>query len=297
MYLYPAPFYSYGGTDIETQDISTTSLKAYWKLQENGNDAFGSYNLTQTNGSWEDGKIGKSFYCGENNTTAHLSLASDLGISGSTTTMFVWYKPKSHPTTNQEMVIMDIRDGGTSVGYRFSYIDTSGVKRIHINRYRNGVVDNIASSTQSLTLETWYLLTATYDGTSVRFYLDGTLKDTVASAGNGSGLSDSFSFCRTANGYLYASGWVDEAGVASRVWNQTEITTLYNSGAGYQYPWTSFTSGTPEFYVSSSDYLLTTTTANGESTMDTTNVKYIVVLLILLAVIIGAGEIRKMLAR
>jgi len=86
----------------------------------------------------------------------------------------------------------------------------------------------------SITTDTaWHMWTFTYDGSNIRFYMDGSLQDTVAATG----AIDTF------GGYDYGfgawiswSGEIDECVIFTDVKDQTDITELYNDYDGNSYP-------------------------------------------------------------
>ena len=80
----------------------------------------------------------------------------------------------------------------------------------------------------------WHHLVGTYDGSYVRIYVDGS------EVGTGTAQTNSL-YTNTGNGVMIggldasylANGNIDEIAVWSRVLSGAEVTTLYNSGAGY----------------------------------------------------------------
>ena len=90
-------------------------------------------------------------------------------------------------------------------------------------------VNNISS--MPLTLNVWQNIVFTYDGASLKLYLDGTLINTVSSTlvMNTAGISGiSIGESDQANGYWQPTdGKIDDIGIWDRALTQIEITTLY----------------------------------------------------------------------
>lgn len=87
----------------------------------------------------------------------------------------------------------------------------------------------------------WMHIVFTFDGTYVRIYLDGVLNATSIdfSAYTPRTNSTQFNLGRLVDSSLYYywfDGKVDEVGIWNRTLNSTEISELYNSDAGFQYP-------------------------------------------------------------
>ncbi len=93
----------------------------------------------------------------------------------------------------------------------------------------------------SLSISTWYQLVIThapYDGINpnVNFYVNGSF--------DGSGIFDAGTSSLVINQYIgtnstntgYFKGRLDEIAIWQRVLTSTEVTELYNSGTGLQYP-------------------------------------------------------------
>jgi hypothetical protein len=92
-------------------------------------------------------------------------------------------------------------------------------------------------STSTLSVSTWYHIVATFDGTYTNLYINGSLERTSSAWAHNISYDAA---CRFGLGIrtdeFYLNGRLDEVGVWSRALTQTEITSLYNSGSGFSYP-------------------------------------------------------------
>jgi hypothetical protein len=91
----------------------------------------------------------------------------------------------------------------------------------------------------------WHHVVVNYDGTNSNFYLDGTLVNNVTAGGTigtGSGTiglgsaASGGSIWGGGVGGVYNTRAMDEVGIWSRALTGAEVTSLYNGGSGFQYP-------------------------------------------------------------
>ncbi len=86
-----------------------------------------------------------------------------------------------------------------------------------------------------LTINNWYLLDFTYDGTNMSLYIDGVLKQSWTHAGT---ITDDGSYNNiylgwTGSGSEYFSGWMDELRMYNRALTSDEINNRYDGGYTY----------------------------------------------------------------
>ena len=215
----------------------TTNLVSYWKLDEssgNASDSVGSLTLTNTNtATYAAAKI--------NNGVSTVSASSQkLGATGTnlpaTTTartLNFWVKTSGA-----------VNDG--CVGWGSAHT-TSAAFQILLtggnNVYFGGYSDDLNAST-TINDGSWHMITVTYVGgasSALTIYVDNVSKAT----GNKSLNTTNQVFrigCR-ADDSSFSTVSIDEVGIWSRVLSTDEISSLYNGGAGFQYPFVSATTG------------------------------------------------------
>ncbi|NTW32584.1 MAG: LamG domain-containing protein [Bacteroidetes bacterium] len=209
------------------------NLVSYWKLDEaNGNatDAVGLNTLTNNGtATYSTGEIsnGVNF----NGTNQWLGKASPTGLpTGSgACSMSLWYKSSS-PSG------IYLVDFGTAActGYHLALkIDDATHYSVDIGC----VATAIAVST--IATNTWYHVVLTYpgSGTTYTLYHNGSILGAVTLSATpilGSTYV-SLGAYNNSSTYLHTVSF-DEVGIWSRALTATEVTTLYNSGAGLQYP-------------------------------------------------------------
>lgn len=225
----------------------TDNLVAYWKLDEssgNASDSSGnSKTLTNVNTvSYSSAKINNGADFGSSNTNKRLSINDDLGIDGGNISISFWVKMNTEISSG---FITLIQHGGVSsyVNDTVWYDYGGGTRKLSFFRQRQNVNGTKIDYNITLGTDNWYHIVYTYDGTNLRGYINGSLVagPTSASGNGNAGTIDCFNV-----GALYAYGGyekfssakIDEVGVWSRALSSTEVSTLYNSGNGLQYPFT-----------------------------------------------------------
>lgn len=194
-------------------------LRAYYQLNGDSNDISGNgFNLTGS-ASYIDGVYGKA---GTFSGTI-LTVANDAGITGGNISISLWIK-----TTNSTPVsCVGQGDSGTHIRYRIKY----GTTGITYTRIKDGVGSNEVTYSASLG-SGWRHVVLTYDGSTVRGYVDGTYQVQVSSSGNGSSGASDFIDVGGLQGDAAFNGQIDDVVILNRVLSATEISQLYSSTAG-----------------------------------------------------------------
>lgn len=226
----------------------TDSLVSYWKLDEssgNASDSVGSNTLTNNNtATYGAGKINNGVDL-EAGSSQYLSIADasqtgldftgDFSLAG-------WLKFESTPTSGNNYAIFAKRDS-MARSYMTIIDNVGGVLKLALYTGDGG-----GTNEESVTVDwtpstaTWYYYVVTFTSSdkSTRFYIDGSQQGTTQtltrSPGNGSAPYAVGSFKSGGTHGFFFDGMIDEHGAWSRVLTSTEVTELYNAGAGLQYP-------------------------------------------------------------
>ena len=197
------------------------------------NDAVGSNNGTRpastlTGGvpgpSFTAGKIGKAFnFDGIND---YISLPND-GFKPSGEFSISTFINVS--TIGAVRTIL-ISCPNTSNGFRL-YVGSNGKIYFEYN-------SSYFISSSVLSASTWYHIVALYDGANYKIYINGNLENTkagVAPNWGGAGTNE-LSIGKYSNSAYYFLGKIDALNLWDKELTSTEITELYNSGNGKQYP-------------------------------------------------------------
>lgn len=227
---------------VQLDDYATlrndANLVHYMRL-ESATATVGS-NMTNTNSV--------TFIAGQFNNAAHfvkassqsLDLASDLGITNGNITIIAWVKVGTAPSSGNYTGFVGKADGGTFVQYGLWYNNPSGTLQVWFDREKGGVANQGVQLNQTLTIDTWYQLAMTYDGTNVRGYIDGAevTGSPVAASGDGSSAeADGYEIGTLvgnsggAHTGRYGDHDVDDVAIFSRALSATEISDFYNATA------------------------------------------------------------------
>lgn len=214
----------------------TDNIVHYWKLDEssgNASDSVGSATLTNNNTvGYAAAKINNGADFGSSNTTKYFSNSGSNIVGSGDVTYNLWFKTAN--TTAGSMQLLH-GTGANSQEFRCSVLPSTG--KVRVTRYNSSSATNV-DNTISVFDNTWHMFTVKWvTGGTITAYIDGTaLGTTGTNTGIGGTSTPSISLGQMFGEYF--SGLVDEVGVWSRALSNSEITQLYNSGAGLQYPFT-----------------------------------------------------------
>ncbi len=218
------------------------SLVSYWKLDEasgNAADSVGSNTLTNTGTVvYDAGLINNGADFGTANTTKVLSSTSASGVVDTNMSFSLWVKLNTEISTGvYGLFCARTNTSSHFIDWRIDYEYNAGTRRLNFVRSKPGVVDVDSYYTITLGTTNWYHLVLTYDTATMLGYVNATQQTTVSTSGYGTGgamaVAIGASIPASNNP---ASVKIDEVGIWTRVLSSTEVTTLYNSGSGKQYP-------------------------------------------------------------
>ena len=128
-------------------------------------------------------------------------------------------------TTNEMMVVAKQDDNANNKSYCLR-LAAGGTPEFSVF---DGTLDRVASADGPISTSTWYHLTGTWDGTTVRLYVDGSLQlDTdTANAINSSTTTVTIGKCNTVAAPSYFIGRIDEVAIHNRELSLNEITAHF----------------------------------------------------------------------
>lgn len=216
----------------------TTNLVSYWKFDSsNSNDSVTTNNGTDTSITYGTGIIGNgSVY---NGTTSKITLPSVAWGIATNYSLQSWIKTTIITNTNAQIFCNDsptlskriwqfgLAAGTTSQSIRFIRFDST-----------NTLVTNISGTTQ-VNDGLWHHVICTFDSAvGSKVYIDGTsnASDAVTTANGNAAAVALFGGIDSGSTSAFWNGTLDEIAIWNRTLSSTEVTSLYNSGAGLQYP-------------------------------------------------------------
>lgn len=237
----------------------TDNLIAYWKLDESSgtrNDEVGSNDLTQS--GTVGNAVGKLTNAADfDGTDDYLECAdnADLSVSDIDFTLACWVYFDS--VTG----VRDIAGKWSSGGFGEYWIDLNSSARLRWNVEEAGSGGTPVSATTfgAISTGTWYYVVGWHDATNnqIGISVNGTAADT---ASHSAGVTDSSRPFRVGGMHgtsNYLNGRVDALGFWKRKLSESEISQLYNSGSGLEYPFSGgvFDPATSYFPLTPAAYL------------------------------------------
>lgn len=206
-------------------------IVSYWKFDEQSGtaiDQLGVNNITNNGASNTTGKIIYAYdYDG---TSDYMVTGGNIGITGTQNrTLNMWIKFDAF-TGGPYFIAWGINSANREFGLR---TDASG------NLYAwTNAGDFLIKST--LSTGTWYMLTLTYDGTTVKGYVNGTAEGSSNLALN-TGDSTMVIGKYQHGSSNYFNGIIDEVMISNKTLSNAQILELYNGGNGTSYPFPDIT--------------------------------------------------------
>lgn len=222
----------------DTGGTLTTNLQAYYKLEDATEFYVGGGTLDMTNSgaaTFAAGKVNNAVNL-VRASSQYLSVANNLGATNGAYSIAGWFRPASQPGLGEYYSMFGVFEAANDTGLSIAYRNNATIFSVQGVRTRHSVIDQGPDTIQTLDSNTWYHLAITYDATNVRTYLDGALLGGPTAA-SGNGLGGSANIAYIGNGFaevstFYHNGLVDEVGFWSKALSETEISDLYNDGAG-----------------------------------------------------------------
>lgn len=285
-YLYPSSSYSYGGTTTITQDISTTSLVSYWKMDGNSNDSVGSNNGTDTNITYgtDYGYINQ----GANFNGSSSKIVQGTNVLSTNGTVSFWVYVAT--TSNKTFITgVSSQNSGINVQLFSSKIYARvGTDSVFIND-----PNNLPQSQWDHVILTWV------GNTERKIYINGELKVTKTTNLNNlttGTLKFGVTYAEGITDFL--NGNLDEINFWSSALSSTTIKALYDAQKDryLQYPFQTISTTPPLFSVSSTNFIMSSSSTESTSMTDP-NTKYLVVIGIFGLLLGIIGILRKIFAR
>lgn len=218
-------------------DIKTdhgTNLTAYWPMDEASGTRYDAHSngldLTDNNTVGSDtGIIGTaaSLVSANSEFLSHADNAN-LDVGTGDFSFSFWFKLRTGSLAATENVIRK-----WSPGYIVQFKSTNRLIYLFTN---DGTTAFVGSSTNAIPNDTnWHHCVVTRSGTVGKIYIDGSDVTSTGSLRSGN-LDGATSFYIGSNGSSEEfNGYLDEVGFWKRALSSTDVTAIYNSGAGIPY--------------------------------------------------------------
>ena len=213
-------------------------------LTQSSLDSFGTYHGTLSSTSFTTGKFGSAF----NFTGGNINMGTGAANFGTNPfTISLWFYPNAG--NNLQVLVAKGFTGGTDKGF---YLNTDNRYNSNLNGISFGLNTGgtyrtiVTTSAFPYTAAAWNHLVVTRSGNTTLIYLNGVLTSTanaqVAGTGDVSGdisnTGANMLLAQYGSGGLNFSGRMDALTMWNKAISVDEVTQLYNSGTGAQYPFT-----------------------------------------------------------
>lgn len=218
---------------LSSADISTLynfapGPQIYLKLDENtgisANDSSGNGNTGTFNGNtaWAIGKYGAGAILDGSGDYISSSYSS-INPSANNLTVEGWFKTTT-PSTLQS--IIQQKDGGGTGRTWLGFSDAT----CSVGKFYSFIGGSCTTSTTSVTANTWYHLATTYDGTTVKLYMNGVLDGSAAKTAEANSAGQLVFGINKALSGAALSGQMDEVKVYNYARTQGQVVEDMNAG-------------------------------------------------------------------
>jgi hypothetical protein len=222
-------------TTAYRQDVLAASPASYWRLGEtSGTSAAdelgsnpGTYSnvlLNQPGALAGDSNPSSSF----DGTQGYLRVPASPSLNMTTAvTVEFWAKRRTISSTYQ--VLVGKPGDGQSQNENYAVWLTPSNK--YIAYFGNGST-YVAVQTPAITDTNWHHVVTTNDGSTVKIYLDGLLKQTASTTLSLTPNSQPLNIGRTNNNRYFFNGWLDEMAIYPTALSGTTVQAHYNRAIG-----------------------------------------------------------------
>jgi hypothetical protein len=229
-------------TSLYSQVVLSDGPASYWKLDETAGttatDSAGANNGTYTGGpvlnqtsGVKDAATAVTFD-GSNDYVAGTDVHDFAGTSSFSAE--VWFNRGTGNLTawrrliSKERYVSSTDKGGWSLQINAS---TDGAPQaVGFYRWNGASSQALVNSSIATKAGTWYHVVATYDGTTMRLYVNGVLENSLATGLSVENHTQQFALGKLSNGSSYYNGLMDEVAVYGSALSQQQITEHYNAG-------------------------------------------------------------------
>jgi uncharacterized repeat protein (TIGR01451 family) len=215
-------------------------MLAWYKAENNPNDSVGSNHGTLQNGAtFAAGKVGQAF---KFNGSGEVTVPNNPTLNVQQLTIDAWVNPAQLGSGDVDVIVNKETDSNSGVQYEIGVRTNSdpggsipaGNFAFYVGGQSGlpgewrGWVDGGAT----VPLNVWSHVALTFDGSTVKTYVNGQLKRTISELG-GTIATTTGPFkigARSGTGARF-NGLIDEVDLFNRALSQTEIQTIYNAGS------------------------------------------------------------------
>jgi hypothetical protein len=204
-------------------------LVGWWSGEGNGSDSKGTNNGTLVNGAgYSQGEVGRGFSFNGVNQFLKVPDAPELNPTAALT-LEAWVYVEAYPSIDI-VAIMSKEDPNGVHQYQMTLWNTQGKWCFRPTIVVNGNAVYFPGTTAVQTGR-WYHLATTYDGTSIKQFVNGIFDGSAPASGSVATSTQPVRIGGDEIGWFF-NGRVDEASLYNRALSELEILSIYNAGAG-----------------------------------------------------------------
>lgn len=198
---------------------------SWWSAEGNANDRLGRNNaVMQGDATFSAGEVGQAFSFDGSGDFAQIATTSSLPVGASPRTVELWFRTPVNLSSQTESGIFQY--GSASNGNMFGLVTSVNASgKLYFYGHNADL-----SGTTTLLPNTWYHGAVTYNGTTVKLYVNGQLENQAAIALNTVIDSNGITIGHRPGGAFW-TGQIDEPTLYDRELSDSEIDAIYNAGS------------------------------------------------------------------
>jgi hypothetical protein len=221
---------------LYAQVILSDSPASYWKLDETAGtsaaDSAGTATGTYTNGPVLNQTSGVK-HAGTavtfDGSDDHVAMGDVHDFAGTTPfSVELWLNPTAPTGVYRRVIAKEI--SGRAWWMELASTASGTPNRLNFVREDAGGSSDIVRSSGALQAGTWYQVVGTYDGTTMKVYVNGSLTDSAASSRSIENHSQPLTIGRSSGGGSPYGGLVDEVAVYNSALTAQQVSEHYNAG-------------------------------------------------------------------
>src|SRR3990170_648716 len=226
--------------------IPPAGLVSWWPAEGNADDLQdGNHGTVQNGATFASGEVGQAFSF-DDATGSNVRVPGSLSLQPPTITLGAWIKPTA-VTDWHKMISKDFHGNGDWVGPFASYIlELSGLTPLAEFNIDGNLFP--CSSDVDVPPNAFSHVAATYDGTNVKIYVNGVLRNTCFQPGTLTYGAMTDLALGSRSPYTPGegvTGLLDEAEIYNRALSAAEIAAIFNAGSAGKCKWVLFAAFAP----------------------------------------------------
>ena len=203
-----------------------SSCVALYNLDGNANDTGGTHNGTASNVTYAQSYINQGGVF--NGSSSYIYAASSVLSPTTNYSVSVWCKWSSKPSTSVGLV----GNFKTGVSPQVGFVVAKSSGENTFSFWADGTASSSAgkvNGTTNFSIDTWYHVVGTYDGSNVKIYVNGQLEGTQAYTATPGTTDQPLVLGRWYGNYsdYYFPGKLDQIRIFNKALTASEVTTLY----------------------------------------------------------------------